>query len=310
MTMEVVSQTNGKRQRIEMFDVAKGICIIQVVAYHCMIPVLGSGYFVSISLATFLFISGYFFKATSDLLVKLIDRLIVPYAATFIAFNLISVVLGGSFSLPRSIWFLYVLFVSMVVYYFIKRLSNNKKYIQTAICLSLYILSVLMGDDYNMGEWKIGTIFNSILFIHAGNMASCINRRTPPPIKKITLVAFCVFFILLTLMLFPEIPMLYSMCYNKIQSNPLLIVLDLSLGVLFMLSLGCLFSRSKLLAFFGRYSLIVLCYHIFVLRLCNGYLGFVIVLVSSPVVIWLIRKYFPFLFGLKPFVSDFWRKMR
>ena len=194
MTMEVVPQTNGKRQRIEMFDVAKGICIIQVVAYHCMIPVLGSGYFVSISLATFLFISGYFFKATSDLLVKLIDRLMVPYAATFIAFNLISVVLGGSFSLPRSIWFLYVLFVSMVVYYFIKRLSNNKKYIQTAICLSLYILSVLMGDDYNMGEWKIGTIFNSILFIHAGNMASCINRRTPP-IKKFHTCCFLCFFL-------------------------------------------------------------------------------------------------------------------
>ena len=94
--------------------------------------------------------------------------------------------------------------------------------------------------------------------------------------------------------------MVYSMCYNEIKFSPFHVILYFSLGVLFLLSWGRILSNVTILAFYGRYSLIVLCYHIFILRLRDDFIGFVMVLLTCPLVIWIIRKYFPHLFGLKP----------
>lgn len=298
---EKLPTSKEKHQRIDMFDVAKGISIIQVMAYHFMIPVFGSGYFVGISLATFLFISGLFFKGNSNTILKKVDRLVVPYFVTLLVYNMLSLAMGGHLSLPRSIWFLYVLFVSMVIYHIIKKIRNQ--YVQTVICLFLFILSFALGDKNNLGEWKIGSIMNSIIFLHLGHLSSCLFMHISSiPITKLLSFPVLSFlsFAIITFVLFPEIPMVYSMCYNEIKFSLFHVTLYFSLGILFMLSWGRILSNVTILAFYGRYSLIVLCYHIFILRLRDDSIGFVLVLLTCPLVIWIIRKYFPRLFGLKP----------
>ena len=188
-------------QRVNWVDILKGLCIIQMVAFHTRVPYLGSSYLISITIPCFFYISGYFFKCRVLTLFKSFDKLIVPYLTTFILFCIFKYFNDGDFlCIPRSIWFLYVMFFVILLYFCICKVFKNK-WLKDIACMLLLLLGYAMNSKYewdslrleyltswhyNFEPLKIGSVFTMVFVFHIGyrikhldNSISLFKRMKP-----------------------------------------------------------------------------------------------------------------------------------
>jgi len=126
-------------KRIEYIDLMKGISIVAVVIFHCMVPSLRN-VVMSIAIPSFFFVSGLFFKeygGFKDFFVRKVNSLVVPY----LFFTYITVLLllftdlkGKSilyyalqFIEPHNyaLWFFKSLFVTYILYFIFNRLTRK-----------------------------------------------------------------------------------------------------------------------------------------------------------------------------------------
>ena len=297
-----MTNTASNRQRIPYYDTVKGICIIQVVLFHSLVPIVGTGYLLSITLSTFLFISGFFFKPEYRTLFRSIDTLVVPYFTTFVLYNVYNVSTEGSIILPRSIWFLYVLFCATVIYWIIIHFVK-KTIILSLICILCALLSFLLGDKYNLRNLQIGTILSSVFFFHIGHLFSKYKihewKWTYFILPIVLSIIFHFFFYV------DQWHLIYSLCYNTYSQDFIITYSILLCGIFAIFMFAKLLNLLIVFTYFGRYSLILLCYHIFILKYTMSPIGAVIILITFPIVVFLIKRYIPFLYGLSPSIGFF-----
>ena len=294
-----------KKDRIKTLDVAKGLCILQVICFHTLIPYVGTGYFVSISLPTFIFISGYFYKNGIQVLFKSIDKLVIPYFSTFFLFNIMYFCFYHKFVIPRSIWFLYVLFMCVLLYYLITLLVKNKTIIKTAIVLLCSWGGYLLDSAYNYPPFQMGSILSSIIFFHAGSLMSSYDKHIweKPILCYISIVifsVFCVFYFNKGSFIY-----IYSLCINHFEVNWVLSMIIIFSGIITILYISNKLEGLVTLNYMGQYSMIILCYHIFILFFDNHYFGTFLILAIMPVVIPLIRLILPKLYGVTPSLGTY-----
>lgn len=283
-------------KRITAIDIAKGIGILLVVLGHQIdyfhAPMPGAyPYIYLFHVPLFFFLSGMFFREQEGLWTcfrKKFMRLFVPYLLANIFFFFVEMVrvwnLGAAYDgdlgwrdlwlacaglwpvlsmLSRPTWFILVLFRITLIYKLIQMLAGGRKWIMAVLCAAIGIAGAIWAP----GEYMLGQTMVALPFLCLGHVCGAEMVEH----KKIFSLPISVIGILLAL------PLLYLISLHQqtniavnVYDHPALMYAGALLGILAVLWLSKLIERlpntTKLLSFVGRYTLSILIWHIFIMK--------------------------------------------
>lgn len=338
------------KQRIEYIDLAKGICIFFVLFFHfCQLygmyhnerPIAIALTKINDVIGVFrmplyFFLSGCFFKPYSgfvDFLKKKTNKLLIPFVFFYIVVSfLIPKVLyyfglKVGFFLPLNrifdawlfdfypsvpIWFLLCLFWMGLIFYALYSLSNKFKH----NLLALIILSLMTGAiGILLGTYRIelpanlDTAMTNIPYYMIGYV---FFRKTqlfyPNKYDKYTLLVIPIA-IAIDAILLPQTDVFnnHFAPYAWLSLYPCGII-----GVLAIVLLAKKIQKLPILSYFGRYSIIILVFHITMIEIMKHILNhlpistdaqfiinFILILSSFLVVIPFARKFMPYVTAQK-----------
>lgn len=321
------------KQRIAFLDFIKGVCIILLVSFH--VQPSGHELHQTFLMPIFFFLSGLNFKTydgfktffrrkVNNLLVPLVFFLIIGTVYYFCrnlleSHFVVSQAFGRMPLNPISnnipMWFLFVLFMINIIYYVFVRFLPR---------WSVIVLSLLLGV---VGYWiashgfvlepYVDIVFVAMPFYMLGNEASkfgVINYH-PPLFATLALVAATVVWVYL------DTPII-NMLHRNYPSA--LLLFGMTTMVIFSLFFVCQQVKRPvpIISYFGRYSLIVLGTHYFVIGILRlivqEFLGIddktivwlsilVVTMVIEIPVIYLLIRYFPKFTAQKELFLNGWK---
>ena len=269
-------------KRISYIDLAKGICILLVVLDH----IAGNGFFAGgdyplndifeqTRMPLYFILSGLFFKdyagGIREFLLRKVNRILVPYlfflilyrASAKAAYWVIGFSIGDVWA---PLWFLLCLFwmnaIFATLYYLVKGLAPSG--FKSEIILGLCVLAIGIGG-YFAGHLplNIGTAMTSLPFLWMGYL---LNRKLHFLELKTnrwsTLLAGIVLLAALHYLYVGE-----NFFYLNTYETPLfLIYLSGLMGTLGVLLLSKSIGHLPVISYIGRYSIIVLCTHMVIVK--------------------------------------------
>ncbi len=333
-------------KRIEFIDIAKGICILMLLlqhahTYYSNVDILEQ-YTVSFRVPLFFFVSGCFFKlygSFKEFCIKKVNTLLIPFFFFYLVFsvalpNLLFLIgyegLRQSQSLGwhsllnfwsgtahqysnNPVWFLIALFNLSFIFYFIRVFSivNHRPILLTVI------LSILVGlIGVTCGEYRIhppmhiDNAFTACPYFCFGYL---LNNETKILKKSIRHIYICICICICVLVVYLFSPGIDYLGNGFSYKNILQAYLSGIAGSLVIIMLAYIIGHSKVLCFYGRNTLIVLCMQMPVLQPLNlvlkkitpgvGYfelfLLFILAMLSMVIIIKFYNKYLPFAVGKK-----------
>lgn len=323
-------------KRIEYIDLAKGICILLVVLDH----IAGNGYFAGgdypmndifeqTRMPLYFILSGLFFKdyagGIREFLLRKANRILIPYlffmALYRVSAKAVWLLTGtGIGDVWAPLWFLLCLFwmniVFATLYYIVKRLIPDG--IKSEIILGLIVLGIGIAG-YLAGDLplNIGTALTSLPFLWMGYF---LNRR----LHFLQLGITRWWTLLTAIVLLAMLHFTYAgdnFFYLNIYNAPLfLIYLSGLLGTLGVLLLSRGIRWLPVISYIGRYSIIVLCTHMAVVKaviaaLCLLPIGWddadivpslvvlTLTIVCSVLCCWLLSRYLPWFTAQKDLIK-------
>lgn len=272
----------GGTGRVLYIDLAKGICILLVVLDH----IAGNGYFdggdypmndifEQTRMPLYFILSGLFFKdyagGIREFLLRKANRILIPYlffmALYRVSAKAVWLLTGtGIGDVWAPLWFLLCLFwmniVFATLYYIVKRLIPDG--IKSEIILGLIVLGIGIAG-YLAGDLplNIGTALTSLPFLWMGYF---LNRR----LHFLQLGITRWWSLLTAIVLLAMLHFTYAgdnFFYLNTYNAPLfLIYLSGLLGTLGVLLLSRGIRWLSVISYIGRYSIIVLCTHMAVVK--------------------------------------------
>ena len=324
------------KDRIEYIDLAKGICILLVVLDHisCSGYFAGGDYpmneiFEQTRMPLYFILSGLFFKdyagGIREFLLRKFNRILVPYLFFMCLYMAAvkAVYLLTGFSLGEvwaPLWFLLCLFWMNVIfaaaYYAVKRFVPSE--LASEAVLGVIILGIGIAGYY-VGRLPlcIGSAMTSMPFLWMGYL---LNRKLRFFGLKIgngwALLTGIVLLTMLHYMYVGE-----NLFYINSYGTPLpLIYLSGLMGTLAVLLLSRVIRRLPVISYIGRYSIIVLCTHMVIVKIVIATLGLLsigwnpagivpsltvlaLTIMCSMFCCWLLSKYLPWFTAQKDLVS-------
>lgn len=334
------------QNRVEFIDLAKGLCMIFVLLYHLCLQIPATNNVLLIDIASsfrmpfYFFLSGLFFKSYKNytaFLLKKVNNLLIPfvffYAVTSVLIPNIAAHIGidvffqksiglrsiYAFITPeafsnRPLWFLWCLFIVNNLFYFIYIIANrgNNSYRLPLIILlstSLGLIGIYLGKMNINFPAFIDSSFSAMPFFLFGYITNYYTKILYPNYwdKFIYLICIACFAYVSIFASFIDLS------YNNFANSS--IEGFISCGLIG--SLGILLISKKivyipLISYIGRYSIIVLCTHMFLIKIVitiirkiahNEWMLFVvtllIVLASYLFIIPIMKKYFPYVTAQK-----------
>ena len=287
-----------QKSRIDFFDLAKGICIFLVVFFHVMnyyeIDMTETCNMIkSMSLPSFFFLSGCFFKTHSgfgDFLKRKVNKLLIPFIFWFLFASLFlpwvlarcGVVLFPKFQSIKdiligfvygkfpngAIWFLLCLFWVNIMFYVISIIANKFRNPQVVI-ITLSVLAGLVGVTLGAFHIRIpffmDSAFTSLPFFIFGYL---VYRHSPiVETNKCDKWIPMILVVLLILLFF--LSPYYSLKYNQRVNYQsfLFIYLCGFAGALTIVLLSKWIKRLTVFNYWGRYSIMILVSHCMVYEL-------------------------------------------
>lgn len=328
------------KQRIAYIDFMKGLCIILVVAFHCGITSLGdhvNNMLQQFRIPMYFFLSGLFFKLYDgfvDFTRRKVNNIIIPLIF-FLLIGLVYAVLrnlgethfnvsaalaklpSNPIHLNGPMWFLVALFEVNIIYYLLQKFLPRWATILSAVALSA-IGYAIVRNGYLL-EPYLDIAFIAMPFFILGSEAKRNNLLTTGPNVWLR-IAFAVVVFFLLYFFAGEINM-------SARHYPNYFLLYLLPGVAILsLMFICQYIKKPvpLISYLGRYSIIVLGTHYFVLFPCKAVLAKVLGLPSSGSVplflmtlavtlaaefpiIYLLKKYVPRLTAQEEFFRTGWK---
>lgn len=285
-----------QNERIEFVDLTKGICIILVVMTHVggVFNQMDSHHMISsFRMPLYFFISGIFFKSYEGFwgfLIRKINKLIVPfiffYLGAFLAKYIVWELMPGAFQLPVSwsdllvifhkhdlidfnppIWFLVALFNCNIIFYLIHSLRDKH-------LPSMFILSLLIGvAGFTLGKLRIelplyiDVAMSALPFYVGGFWIRRYNFFLKPHRFDKLIPVFILTAIIVMYFTASEL----GMRTNSYDGNLLQTYTAAFAGVLAIMLIGKRFKRAPIISYLGRYSVITLGVHAFVLHFCRKF---------------------------------------
>jgi fucose 4-O-acetylase-like acetyltransferase len=310
-------------QRIIWIDIAKAFGIFLVVVGH----VISSGNIISdwiysFHMPLFFFLSGICFSKKISyprFVVRKIKSLVLPYIYVgilislfelyFQSFNVLSKQISHNFFNYGAMWFIPILFITEVIFYPISKIHD--KYLYCFTLLIFAIIGYLLFKFSIISPMSLTSVFAATLFYGIGYVSkNTINLLFG---KTYFIIIFFVTHILLLFLSDSTI----GMMSNTIP-QPLYNYTAAMTGLLFFCMLSHFFSTHLLkeyinvILYVGQNTLIILCFHMIFIKYSvqiirpyiNNYvlyksLEFVFIWLLCFIIIFIIRKYFPWMINLQ-----------
>lgn len=290
---------NLLRPRIEFIDLAKGFTILLVVLYHvdpklqlCQIGTM-------FRMPLYFFLSGLFFSATNKwlFLLKKVNRLLIPFFFFWGVMFPIYYLTFGNFPeffynekifANRPIWFLLCLFEVNVISYFIFCLTKGK------IKWTFFVFSLCGVMGFLLNRYKINlplyidTALTCCPFFFVGYfLRKKTNLLNDIIAEKILNKILLLLFVVLLLCFFKPIELRLNIIPNDIFT----FYMGAFSGIFFVFFLSKKIGYIPYLSYIGRYSIVILCIHYFVLEFYMIYIEPKIIL-SDVIVATMIKFFF------------------
>ena len=311
--------------RIEFIDLAKGICIILVVCLHLIITVDIPKINI-LRMPLYFLLSGLFFKdygCFSGFIIRKINKMLIPfiffYLLSCLYYNFIYRPIAPFETFPMGVfdpflnkyfynialWFLLALFWSNILFFFIYRLCP-KEWIRGIVVLFIGLLGhFLYLNSINLPLF-IAPAFTSLPFFYAGYLI----KKTPILYKNILgkwniPVALLIY---ASTLLLPDIEI--DLRINMVEGNIFLFYIEALLLVISLLLICKTINKLPVLSYLGRYSIIVLCTHIYlrdpfflVLGILGGVQREIVQAITLIAIVLLMYKVIPFCLKYLPYVT-------
>jgi fucose 4-O-acetylase-like acetyltransferase len=264
------------KEYYDYLDLAKGIGILLVIMGHSLFPLhIAIDIF---HMPLFFLISGITFRFAKNQDVALflqskVDRILIPLLFFSLASGVFELILPVTFSGPfnGSLWFLQVIFTSILVYFLINYLTS-KTIIINSIILFFSIISYLFAY-YNIKLFfELDLVLMSTVFFHVGYIIKEY-YKSASKIRLIVLffVFSCLFGFGLLLTIAKGADGVFLFRLYK-YSYPLFFITSLS-GIFVVLTLAKIFQRVLIFNCLGRNSLVILCVHFPFIQYCNVFVS-------------------------------------
>lgn len=280
-----------KEERIEFVDLTKGICIILVVMAHIGGPfnrMDNQNIISSFRMPLYFFISGIFFKSYEGFggfFIRKVNKLLIPFAFFYIGAFLAKYILWkltpGVFQSPVEwsdllvvfhkhdlidfnppIWFLIALFNCNIMFYLVHAL--RKKHL-----LLMFITSTLIGiTGYMLGKWRIelplyiDIAMTALPFYVGGFWIRRYNFFLMPHRFDKLIPIFILVAVTLMYFIAPQI----GMRTNSYDGNIFQVYASAFAGILAIMLIGKRFKHAPIISYLGRYSVITLGIHAFIMH--------------------------------------------
>ncbi len=320
-----------KRKRIAYLDFIKGICITLLVSFH--VQPTGHELCQTFLMPIFFFLSGLNFKTYAtfnDFLRRKINSLVVP----FVFFLIIGTVyyfcrnlLESNFVFSQALskmplnpvanntpmWFLFVLFMVNILYYGFSVFCP--RWLTIVLSFTLGIVGYVIASNGYVIEPYLDMTFVALPFFMLGNEASKLGVLTyqPPILVTIALVVATIMWV------YCDTPVINMLRRNYPSPLKLFVMTPM---VIFSLFFVCQYVKRPvpLISFWGRYSLIVLGTHYFLIgglkMIANKLFGnetivwllvCVVTMILEIPVIYLLKRHLPRLTAQKEFFCNGWK---
>ena len=347
--MNPTTSQNIKRPRVVWIDTAKGICILLVVLQHASIY-LGVDYpfkrdFLTFRMPLYFILSGLFFKTYegfAGFAKRKINKLIIPYVFFFIVGSvIIPYLLYQAFGIKiwfysnyglegvkylftekamcnPAIWFLACLFEVNIIFYVIQIIASRfqkKELVIVLISMITGITGILLYVCHINLPYTIDSALTATPFFFFGwylrNYTSFLSWENS--LKTFIIATVFVLFFFLVVHNFN-----HGALYIKSNSyGGLLGMLELYpygiIGTLMVLSISRIIGKVPVLSYLGRYSIIVLCVHCFIIQFVSDLLyvkmgesfviTFIIIAFLCVIVIPFFKNYLPWFTAQKDIVK-------
>lgn len=334
----------SEKNRIDYIDLAKGLCIILVLAVH-IVPEIGKRYdlLTCLRMPLYFCLSGMFFKdygGIKYLLIKKSNRLLLPFFGWYIIsygfyyFRLFS--LGEAseyfhildfFTRPYfyniPLWFLLSLFWVNLLYGSIIKLSKNSLG-QFPIILICTIMGWWMSIEKFPNWFFIGTALTCLPFFCLGRYISQ-SKIVISKEKKYdaAIIVLCITITGMCYFVSNEI-VLMSYFNNTLEKGNILNFYLYSFSLVLIGLIACKYIKHlPLVSYFGRYSIIVLVTHELIRNVINRgirlfinpelediyikLIVMVIVIASMVIIIPFCRKFLPYICAQKDISIENWK---
>lgn len=289
-------------KRLEWIDTAKGIGILLIVLGHVDIPGVFKDFIYSFHVPLFFLISGYLYNHEyysenfTELVKSKFSRLVVPYFIsnaiiffiTWIAYSmgfmnrqfdypyyylLIGIIYGNGSSWSPTIlknqlnipsWFLLALFTGILISFFVINIYQNYSLPASIITAALLVLCGYIISYFIFLPWGIDIALISIIFISTGYFIRKYNLINFEDISgnyaKIGIFAM-LFIVASSLNGTPDMN-------TRVYNNLILFTIEGLTGAILVFYLSCIICKTKhiqkVVSFFGKNSLTIMVYHIFI----------------------------------------------
>lgn len=283
----------NKGQRIEFIDLVKGICIILVVMAHVGGPferMDNHNMIASFRMPLYFFISGIFFKSYEGFFgffIRKINKLVIPFIVFYIGAFLVKYLswklLPGFFQLPVEwtdllvifhkhelidfnppIWFLIALFNCNILFYIVHYLRNKNLKLMFLAGLAIGVLGFTFGKLRIELPLYMDVAMTALPFYLGGFWIRRYNFFLAPH-RFDKLIPVFILAALAVLYFFATRP---GMRTNYYEGNILQFYVAGFAGIFMIMLVGKQFKKAPVISYLGRYSVITLCVHAFILNVC------------------------------------------
>lgn len=294
-------------------DIARGLAMLIVIEWHTLD--FHSPYTDGWVMPLFFVIMGVFYKqpdSLRELLRKKVRNLIVPYLFFSVPSLIILIINQPYVEVLKKIvdpysnihgvsWFIICTFVCYIICFYIHRYIK-KKALFVVVYLIISVIGYTMGHTHIMGYRLVLPFYVSTSMTVMGFIALGIIMRDKlllsNNISKILLMVSCALYIIGVKFIPPSAN---SYIWNNYDDSYFSLIFNGFVGSIFIINI-CHYLPFKI-SFLGKYSLLLLLIHPYVISLlCNytsGYLLYISVLALTIVFTWFCSRYIPFFCGLK-----------
>lgn len=330
----------AEKKRIEFIDLAKGICILLVLAVH-IVPELGKRYemLTCLRMPLYFCLSGMFFKdygGIKNLIVKKADKLLLPffgwYLISYCFYYFRVFTLGEAseyfhildfFTRPYfyniPLWFLLSLFWVNLLYCYIIKISD-KPYVRIPVVGLFMVVGWLFSFSEYPNWFFIGTAMTCLPYFCLGRYLAdtpVVRRKDKKRDLLTALACLCIAGIYVAL---PENTVSMSYYNNTLESGNIIFFYLVSSSLVILTLLTCKYiGKLPYISYLGRFSIIVLVTHELLRNVVNRgilvlfnpdweelYIDLTVMFIVTAMmggVIPLCRKYLPYITAQKEFLT-------
>jgi fucose 4-O-acetylase-like acetyltransferase len=320
-----------KKEMIPFINTAKGVCIMLVVILHLDID-LGFHPVDALRMPLYFVLCGLFFKdygGIRNLILHKTNKLLIPFLFfnlvpiivyygmklvwgemdQFRGWDLITIVTAPGFMIG-PIWFLICLFWMNIIFFATQQLPRHWMRLAAVMACGL--------GGYALGEYDIylplhiAPAFTCLPFFYLGAALKKSPLLYPGKFDK-WLLPVAALLIAISYMMPPTQS---AFVFNRFDSNIVTMYLSGACIVLGFLLLCKKIGKVPVITWFGRYSIVVLCFHTVVMQLLekiistlfpsvevNAWIYFVMTMAICAGLIPICRKYLPYVTAQKPLIK-------